>query len=162
MPIFQNISDDEFNYNEDFIVKESKKLNLVIGIFLLIFSIGLFSTGYIGNGGGAMVAAIAALTKSSKTTTVIAINKMGIYYYGELLTDWDHFISEEFIDDVPLPSRRDPGINDQFFLLLKYYKDGLPGYYGRKIQLTDTQNKSEEEIIAAIKFYYKNYEKVNQ
>jgi hypothetical protein len=43
--------------------------------------------------------------------------------------------------------------------MIKYYKDGEPGYYGRKIRLTDTQDKSEEEIIAAVKFYYKNRQK---
>jgi hypothetical protein len=36
--------------------------------------------------------------------------------------------------------------------MLKYYKDEKPGYFGRKIPLTDNQDKSEEEIIAAIKF----------
>ena len=73
--------------------------------------------------------------------------------------DWDHFISEQFIDELPLPSSTSSGIRDRFFLMIKYYKDGKPGYFGRKICLTDSQDKSEEEIIAAVKFYYKQFEK---
>lgn len=38
--------------------------------------------------------------------------------------------------------------------MIKYSKEGQSGYYGRKIPLTDTQDKAEEEIIAAIKFYH--------
>lgn len=136
-------------------------MNFVIGIFLLIFSIATLSTGFLVLGCSSFVIAIAAFSTTSKNVIVFTINKTGIYYYGELLTDWNHFISEEFIDEVPLPSGNDPGINDRFYLFLKYYKDGYPGYYSRKIRLTDTQDKSEEEIIAAIKFYYKNAEKVN-
>jgi len=43
--------------------------------------------------------------------------------------------------------------------MIKYYEDGKPGYFGRKIPFTDTQDKSEEEIIGAVKFYYKNRHK---
>jgi len=88
------------------------------------------------------------------------INREGIYYYGQLLTDWDNFISWEFIDELPIPSYGTDAVNDQLFLMIKYYKDNLPGYYGRKIRLTNTQDKSEEEIVGAIKFYFKHYQKI--
>ena len=45
-------------------------------------------------------------------------------------------------------------------MMIRYYKSGEDGYFGRKIPFTDTQDKSEEEIIAAIKFYHANYPKV--
>jgi hypothetical protein len=38
----------------------------------------------------------------------------------------------------------------------EYCKEGHPGCYSRKIRFTDTQDKSEEEIMTAIKFYYSN------
>jgi hypothetical protein len=155
---FQNISDDQFNFETDFVVKESKKMNLIIGIFLFIFSLAAFSMS-VSMGGLMLLFAVGVLVRTSKDITIMKINKTGFYYYGQLITDWDHFISEEFIDDLPLPSVYSDGINDKFYLMIKYYKDGEPGYYGRKIRLTDTQDKSEEEIIAAVKFYYKNRQK---
>ncbi|HTM92131.1 MAG TPA: hypothetical protein VL095_06930 [Flavisolibacter sp.] len=152
---FQNIPDDHFDVESDFIVKESKSMQLVIGLFFLLFSLGVLSMSMLA-GGVILISAIGILVKSSKDQIIMKINREGIYYYGQLLTDWNHFISSEFIDELPLPSYNTDGINDQFFLMIKYYKDHLPGHYGRKIQLTNTQDKSEEEIIAAIHFYYKN------
>jgi hypothetical protein len=159
---FQDIPDDHFNIESDFVVKESKNTNLVIGIFMLLVSVAAFSISAIVIGGVTLAIAIGALTKTSKDEVILQINKTGIYYYGQLLTDWDHFKREEFIDELPLPSGNNPGVNDKFFLMIKYYKDGYPGYYGRKIQLTNSQDKSEEEIFAAIKFYYKNRQKAIQ
>ena len=155
---FQKISDDQFDINSDFTVKESKQMNIIAGVFLTLFSFAAFSMHILA---GVMVLffAITAFVRSSKDRVIITVNAQGFYYYGQLITDWEHFISEEFIDEVPLPSGNNPGVGDKFFLMIKYYKDGYPGYYGRKIQLTDNQDKAEEEIIAAVKFYYKNSQK---
>jgi energy-coupling factor transporter transmembrane protein EcfT len=157
----QKIPDDRFNSESDFVVKESKTMNAIVGIFFLIFSFAGFSVSLV-FGSITLFIAIGAFVRSTKDETIIKINKKGFYYYGELVTDWDHFISDEFIDEVPLPSGSNPGVNDQFFVMIKYYKDGLPGYYGRKIRFTDSQDKSEDEIMAAIKFYYTNRQKLTQ
>ena len=159
MPVFfQKISDDQFNFDADFLVKESKTMNSIVGIFFLILSFVAFFNSVL-LGGLALLIAIGALVRSSKDITVMKINKTGFYYHGELITDWDHFISEQFIDELPLPSSTSSGMRDRFFLMIKYYKDGKPGYFGRKICLTDSQDKSEEEIIAAVKFYSNHFEK---
>lgn len=142
MAVFvQNISDGSFDAESDFIVKESKTMQLIIGIFFLLFSIGLFSMSLL-MGGIVLIFAVGLLVRSTRDQIIMQINKKGIYYYGQHLTDWDNFISSEFIDEVPLPSTYSDGLNDQFFLMVKYYKDGFPGYYGRKIRLTNTQDKS--------------------
>ena len=154
---FQKIPDDKFNPSCDFVVKESKGVNLVRGIFFLMLAFALVSISWYG--WFMVVASIAVIASGFRNTVILIVNKNGFYYYGQLLTDWDHFISEEFIDDGPTMSTT---VKDQFYLLIKYYKEGQPGYYGRKIPFTDTHDKSEEEIIAAIKFYYKNHETVNQ
>lgn len=107
-----------------------------------------------------VIPALTVIARGFRNKTILVINKNGFYYYGELLTDWNHFISEEFIDDGPSLSRGKS--KDQFYVLIKYYKEGSPGYYGRKIPFTASQDKSEEEIIAAIKFYCKQNEKPNQ
>jgi hypothetical protein len=156
---FQNIPDDHFNVESDFMVKESKKMHLIIGIFFFIFSLAAFSVSLV-MGGILLIFSIGMLVKSTKDQTIMKINREGIYYYGQLLTDWDNFISSEFIDELPLPSSNSNGLSDQFFLMIKYYKEGFPGYYGRKIRLTNTQDKSEEEIVAAITFYFKHYQKI--
>jgi len=154
MPVFfQKISDDQFNAESDFVVKESKKIHLIFGIFFFVISLAGFSMSPIISGFGLLIA-IAALVRSSKDQTIMKVNKNGIYYYGQLVTDWNHFITLEFKDEIPTPSYGTDGINDEFSLMIKYYKDGFPDYYGRKIRLTNSQDKSEEEIIAAIKFYY--------
>lgn len=155
---FQKISDDQFNASSDFVVKESTGVNLVTGIFFLILAFAFTFMSWYGWFG--VIFALGIIAKGFRNKTIMIINKNGFYYYGELLTDWDHFISEEFIDDGPAMPRS--GAKDQFYVLIKYYKEGLAGYYGRKIPFTDSQDKSEEEIIAAIKFYYKQHEKANQ
>jgi hypothetical protein len=155
---FQKISDDQFNASSDFVVKESKGVNLVTGILFLILAFAFVSMSWYGWFG--VIFAIGVIVKGFRNKTIMVINKSGFYYYGELLTDWDHFISEEFIDDGPAMPQS--GAKDQFYVLIKYYKEAQAGYYGRKIPFTDSQDKSEEEIIAAIKFYYKNHEKVER
>jgi hypothetical protein len=155
---FQKVLDDQFNPSSDFIVKESLGVNLITGIFFLVLAFAfVFISWY---GWFMVISVLAFIARGFQNKTIMVINKNGFYYYGELLTDWDHFISEEFIDDGPSLSWGTS--KDQFYVLIKYYKDGQPGYFGRKIPFTDSQDKSEEEIIAAIKFYYKTHEKASQ
>ena len=45
-------------------------------------------------------------------------------------------------------------LKDNFVLVVKYYKTGIEGSFQRRLPLTFTQNKSEEEVAAAVKFYY--------
>lgn len=155
---FQQVPDDQFDASSNFVVKESKGVNLITGIFFLILAFGFVSMSWYG--WFMVIPALAVIARGFRNKTIMVINKNGVYYYGELLTDWNHFISEEFIDDGPSLSRGTS--KDQFYVLIKYYKEGQPGYYGRKIPFTDSQDKSEEEIIAAIKFYYEQNEKANQ
>jgi hypothetical protein len=160
-PQFQNIPDDQFDLHSDFVVKESRGVNIVYGLFFFILSVAfasqfsiswfwvfpIFSIGF---------PAIAAIVKGVKHRTIMVINKKGFYYYGKLITDWQHYIDVEFIDNS------EPEMTDLFYFMIRYYKDNEPGYYGRKIRFTDSQNKAEEEIIAAIKFYAKNCKEVIQ
>ncbi|RYZ88144.1 MAG: hypothetical protein EOP04_10010 [Proteobacteria bacterium] len=77
----------------------------------------------------------------------LRIDSEGIYYYGRLMTDWDHFISarvEQILDAGD--------IGDNFVLYLKYTKSE-GGVYRKSIPLSNTQNKAEEEVIAAIKCF---------
>ena len=83
----------------------------------------------------------------------MTINKTGFYYLGKLVTGWKNFIDASVTQDEE--NRRIPyDITDRFILLVRYYKEGEPGYFGRKFLMTAAMDKSEEDIIAAIKFYY--------
>ena len=151
---FQQIPEDQFNANETFIVKESKAMNFTIGLCMIGFAVLTLDyslviaipTGIFG---------IASIVRSGRNFVVIKIDRTGFYYYGKLVTTWKNFASAKFIDDVPVPTENSSGVSDRFFLAIRYYKDGNPNCFERKVAFTNTQDKSEEEILAAIKFYYK-------
>ncbi|HQX74372.1 MAG TPA: hypothetical protein PK298_15800, partial [Chitinophagaceae bacterium] len=50
-------------------------------------------------------------------------------------------------------------IVDNFILVVEYTRDGSPEGFRRKIPLTNTQNKSEEEVLEAVKFFWSVYRK---
>ncbi len=156
---FQKISDKQFHPKKDFIVKDSKTMNVVFGIAFLFIALILSASFSKLFGLLMIIPAILFFRKSNENKMIMVVNKNGFYYYGELLTNWENFISAKFIDELPLPAPNSYGINDEYYLLLKYFKDGESGHFGRKIRLTNNQDKAEEEIMAAIAFYYKEYQK---
>ena len=157
MAFFQKISDEQFNPEIDFVVKESKGMNILISVCFLAF--GFFSAsmswwlcGFL------LVPGVLFLIKGLRNDTIMIVNKSGFYYYGNLVTTWANFIDVEFIDEVPLPDQNSSGVSDKFSMLMKFYKDDQPGlYFTQQFPFTNTQNKSEEEIIAAIRFYHRYY-----
>ncbi len=151
---FQTISEDRFNADTNFVVKESKTMHLVIGLVLLVLSaISITSSIFFGVITG--VFGTISLIRSGKDITVMKIDTNGFYYYGSLVTSWSNFVSARFVDEVPLPTRTTTGVSDKFYLVIRYYKNDHR-CYERKIPFTNTQDKSEEEIMAAINFYYKH------
>ena len=161
MSIFlQKISEENFNADGEFHVKESKGCNLSMGIILLVLSSLIIIADISGNLGGPfikvfyllLIPAVLFIRRGSANQTVITINKKGFFYGGQLLTSWDNFIDAAVTQEEKLLM-----IQDNFLLFIKYYKEGSPGYFGRKIPLTNTQDKAEEEIIAAIRFYYRQF-----
>lgn len=154
MAFFQSISEERFRADADFIVRESKRMRRLIGGFFLIFSLFMLKD-FLWMGLIVGSIGIGALVASMRNETVMQINRNGFFYYGRLLTTWTNFVSAEFLDELPVQASGSAGLSDQFFLYLKYYKDDQPGCFALKIPLTNTQDQSEEEIIAAIRFYYR-------
>jgi uncharacterized membrane protein len=97
---------------------------------------------------------VASLLASRKNRIIMTINRDGFFYYGSLITNWTNFVSARFIDQAPQLSKSSLGIADQFYLAIRYHKEADDTCYERKIALTNTQDKAEEEIMAAIRFYY--------
>jgi hypothetical protein len=86
---------------------------------------------------------------------IMTINKKGFYYLDELVTNWHNFIDAFVTQDEE--NRRIPyDVTDRFMLVIRYGKIGHTGFFIRKILMTATMDKSEEEIVAAIKFYYEH------
>lgn len=77
------------------------------------------------------------------------VNAHGFFYFGKLITDWKHFISVKFTEE-----EKAFRISDNFVLLLEYFKPNEPNSFIIKINLGNTQNKSEEEIVEAVRFYH--------
>jgi hypothetical protein len=162
MPIYyQKISDTNFKANADFLVKDSKGCNFTLGflslaLFVTIVLVDRFDTRhpsvfqffYL-----AFIPAILLIKRGMANKTIMVINKNGFYYLGELITNWDNFINAVVSQDHRSAVYY---LHDDFVLLIRYYKPGQPGYYGRKISLDSRLDKAEEEIMAAIKFYYQH------
>src|SRR5690349_15055882 len=101
MPIFlQKISDDNFNADTDFHVKESRGCNLTMGILLLAITLLIIVSDLSGALGGPfikifyllIIPAILFIRRGSANNTVMTINKNGFFYAGQLLTSWENFI----------------------------------------------------------------------
>lgn len=153
---FQKIRNDQFSAAVPFVVKESVRMRQFIGLLLLFIAFMMR--------GSSLLAAIAigaiglaTVLASRKHRTVMTISKDGFFYHGNLVTNWDNFVSATFIDQAPGLSTSSLGISDQFFISIRYYKKAGGLCYERKIALTNMQDKAEEEIMAAIRFFYNSH-----
>ena len=148
--------------HSDFVVKENRGLYLVLGLICLaIFVFSLTDrVDYDYNGKNfkfkflylVAVPAFFFFAKALKAgTVIIRINKDGIFYFGEHITTWQFFIDAKVTQADKLWT-----IQDNFILLVNY-TDENGKKYRSKIPLTNNQDKSEEEIIAAIRYFRMKY-----
>ncbi|RYY89632.1 MAG: hypothetical protein EOO15_05660 [Chitinophagaceae bacterium] len=101
----------------------------------------------------AALPAFICLRKARDKSVIMRIDRTGFVYYGKRLFTWEQFISAK-VEEVKAQNVR---FGDNFQLVLQYYReDG--NIYGRNVALTNTQNKAEEEIIAAIRYYERLYQ----
>lgn len=148
--------------NGQFVVGEYKLMHYFMALFfLVIFGIGLYDAidrnfrdidyqSYVF--ALAIIPAILILLKVRKGTIYIRINTKGIYQHEKLVTPWANLLN------ATLTQEEKKGIydlGDRFVLLLEYNVPGKPKPVRRKIPLANTQNKSEEEVLAAVKWFWK-------
>ena len=146
--------------NTNFDVKESIWLDYFIsGIFFILFILALFMDSptdssytpyYYKSMYIAIVPAILFAMRGKNKSVIIRINKNGIYYYGKFVTSWENYIDGNIEQD---PDRKESSITDDNVLLISYYKEGEEGCFVRKIPLTNTQDRAEEEIAEAMKYF---------
>jgi hypothetical protein len=143
---------EPFHPNYNFLVKETPWLHFLSGGVLLLMGAVFVADGVfpvvpvLMTFAGGIILSLRGFARH----TIIKINRHGFYHYGKLITNWDHFI------DALVTQKEIPGsIQDNFILIIrssdgvKLYKDTIP--------LRNTQDKAEEEIIAAIRYFSKNH-----
>jgi hypothetical protein len=149
-----------------FIVGEYKLMHYFMALFFLaLFGVGLYDAisrnfrdidyqSYVF--ALAIIPAVMILIKVRKGTIYIRINSKGIYENERLVTQWSGLLNVTLTQEE---NKRLIEVNDKFILLLEYQKPGESKPIRRKIRLTNTQNKSEEEVLAAVKWFWGIYRK---
>lgn len=150
--------------DSEFIVAEEKVINYVMAIFFLaLFLYGVADAvkhrfinidyqSYVF--ALAIIPAIYCIRRANNNRVYIRVNRTGIYYQEELLTSWANF-HNAFIDQKEKNGFFN--IKDNFLLVVEYRKEGHQEGFRKKIPLTNTQNKSEEEVLEAVIFFWNEY-----
>jgi hypothetical protein len=147
------------NEDSEFVMKESKSLNLLAGIILFIVGVFVLFNIYTDYHADQIIIykkmlllslfpAVFFLWKGLKNNALLTINKTGIYRCDELLTTWDNFINAA-INEEPIAG----SISDNFVLSVYFCVDGKDGCFKRMMRLPNTRDQSEEEIMEAIWFF---------
>ncbi len=149
-----------------FIVGEYKLMNYFMALFFLaLFGVGLYDA-IVRNFRNidyqsyvfalAIIPFIFIIRKLRMGKVYIRINTKGIYQDERLVTTWSGLLN------AALTQEEKKGIydlGDKFILQLDYQKPGEIKPIRRKIPLTNTQNKSEEEVLAAVRYFWILYKK---
>lgn len=158
------MSDKHLSSDRDFIVGEAK----IINYFMAIFFIALFVYGLVDPIKNnfksidyqsiifafALLPAIFCIRRAKNKRVYIRVNKTGIYENEKLLTGWEGLL-KVYIDQAE--KKWLINIQDNFILVVEYRGNDLKKGFRRKIPLTNTQNKSEEEVLEAVQFFWKLY-----
>jgi hypothetical protein len=104
----------------------------------------------------ALIPAYLFFKKARSNRVYIRVNKNGIYQDEKLVTGWANLLNAH------IAQKEKTGIfniQDNFLLVLEYKKSGFQQGFRHKIPLTNTQNKSEEEVLEAVHFFWKEFRK---
>lgn len=147
--------------DSQFTVGEERIINYVMAIFFfLLFAYGLFDAirrHFIHIDYQSIIFAVAILPaiycirRAKSPRVYIRVNKTGIYQDEKLVTKWADLLNA-FVTQKE--KKRIIEIQDNFLLVVEY-RDSKDPKVGRrkKIPLTNTQNKSDEDIMEAIHFF---------
>jgi hypothetical protein len=153
--------------DSEFVVREDKVMDYILALlFFALFIYGLIDAikehfiklNYLSY---VFIIALAPayifFVKGKNKRVYIRINKMGIYQDEKLLTGWQNLLNA-YVDQ----KEKVLSIQDNFILVVEYMKDGFGQGFRRKIPLTNTQNKSEEEVIEAVRYFWMEYKKMQE
>lgn len=159
-----SVNDLDISLDEDgsFTVREFAALSWIIAaLFYALFIYAVINTAQMKTQSSAfdhmllmvLLPAIGFTYKARSKNVYIRINEAGIYIGNFFLTNWQNFISAEYTQKKVVAS-----FQDNFILIIQYYRPG-DGQYEKEVPLTNTQNKAEEEVIAATQYFYDLYKK---
>jgi len=83
-------------------------------------------------------------------------NGLDIYQDEKLLTGWAGLMKAYI---APKEKKGFFEIRDNVVLVIEYRNEGTNQGIRRKIPLTNTQNKSEEDVLQAVNFFWKEYKR---
>jgi hypothetical protein len=145
------------DYNNEFIVRQWKTLNLIVAVVMFIIAILIIANWTFDSFASSAIMLLIVIPgfgipaliyrrQALNNSPIIRINTTGIYHYERLITGWSNFHNAYVTNKMALG-----GYRDNFQLVIEFYKqDDL---YEKKIPLTNTQNKSEEEVYEAVIYY---------
>ena len=156
------MSKTKLTIDTDFVVSEEVILVFALsGLFFAVFLYGLidsiaghkmpfryYNLGFM----LLLIPSLILFRKGMRNKISIRINKNGIYDGNIFVTDWSNLI-KAYITQKKMTIT----IQDNFLLVIEYLKEGDDKGFRRKIRLTNTHNKSEEDIMGAIFFFNKLY-----
>lgn len=153
---------NKLNKDSQFVVGENKGLDYVLAFLCFaLFSYGLIDAILnrftVWNASNfvfliALIAAILFFKKANSKRVYIRINIKGIYQDERLVTGWLNFHNAYITQKEKVIT-----IQDNFILVVEYTKEGTNQGVRRTIPLTNTQNKSEEEVLEAVQFFWKEF-----
>lgn len=147
----------KFDSNGNFTVGESKLLNYIFGSLFLIMFLVVFSNSDFGEYWMLDLFLLfiplhffsAGLRKGKKIT----VNATGIYHSTNLITGWANF-RMAYIRQLPNNfSGSSRGLTDHYRIVVEYFDFSKGLDYLYSIPLSESQDKSEYDIIDAIMYF---------
>lgn len=158
------MNDEDLQQEENYFeVCESLWMNFLIsGIFVAI-GIGVFITRNFEAEGKFtdflfiyiffLFISVLFFVKGLSKKRLILINASGIYHNLTFICDWNNFRNAYIAQEYPNASNTSEGLSDRNFIIVEFFNPNTALGYNYKIRMTDTQNKSEYEIIDALVLY---------
>ena len=100
----------------------------------------------------ALIPAWLFFRKAQSKRVYIRVNRKGIYQDERLVTGWKGLLKASIGQ-----KEKTITIKDNFMLILEFVKDDPKKGYRKMIPLTNTQNQAEEDVLAAVQYFWKLY-----
>lgn len=141
-------------------VCESKGINLIFGIFFMAIVIGIYFTISLESAEfkrffnvlyllfGSV--SVGFFIKAFRKNRIILINENGIIYKRKEICNWNNFRNAFIGQEYPHTDMVNAGLDDRTYIIVEYYDHEHSTNFTYRMRMSNTQNKSEEQIINAI------------
>ena len=152
---------ESVNNFDFFEVRQSRKLLFLISAILFAILIGFMNTVPVGQRSFLPIflfltaMCVAAFIGGLQNSTIIRVDCSGIYYRKNLVCDWNRFESA-FLGHEFYQTGRSLAVHERYYIIVYYFNQDNQRYQ-LKINMSETQDKSEEEIMSAIEGFSKKY-----